>query len=278
MSANSISSSNISIPAIMLGSTSGIQGAVGATPPNAAGTQFKFLRGDGTWSTSISSINVQTFTTTGTTYTPSTNMVYCIVEMVGGGGAGGGGSATGAGSACSNGGGGAGSYAKALLTAAQIGASQAVTIGAGGIGATASVGGTGGTTSLGTLVSALGGAGGNTGGAISGTSFSAGGLSNGFTVSTGLDLGSVIGDTGGNGMSTGNTNFYSFGGNGASSKLGNGVRGQIIANGTGTANGTNAAANTGGGGGGSASANTAGGNQTGGNGGSGKIIITEFIA
>ena len=108
----------------------------------------------------FNSIVQQSFAASGT-YTPTAGMKYCIVELVGGGGGGGGVDATGSGLPAGGAGGGGGGYSRVVLTAAQIGGSQTVTIGAGasgGVGATG--GGTGGTTSLGTLCSATGGSGG----------------------------------------------------------------------------------------------------------------------
>lgn len=107
-------------------------------------------------------IKVQTFVTAGTTtYFPSRGLIEAIVETVGAGAGGGGatGSATGDFGA---GGGGSGSYARKYLTAAQIGQSQTVTIGAGGTGATAgtNTGSSGGDTSFGTLCIGKGGSGG----------------------------------------------------------------------------------------------------------------------
>lgn len=102
----------------------------------------------------------QIFTTTGT-YTPTSGMKYCIVEAQGGGGGGGGASASATGASAGEGGSGGG-YSKGVFTAAQIGASQAVTIGAAGAAGTAGNhnGGAGGTTSVGALIQATGGAGG----------------------------------------------------------------------------------------------------------------------
>src|ERR1044071_8503502 len=82
---------------------------------------------------SFTSIARQVFSTSGT-YTPTAGMLYADVEVVGGGAGGG---------ACDNsianfpnagGGGGAGGYARELFSAAAIGASQVITIGAGGAG------------------------------------------------------------------------------------------------------------------------------------------------
>jgi hypothetical protein len=108
--------------------------------------------------------NIQVFTSSGT-YTPTAGMANCYVEVVGGGGGSGGTAATAAGQGASAGGGGGGGYAAGFFSAATIGTSQVVTIGAGGLAATAgnNTGGTGGTTSLGALISATGGAGGQGG-------------------------------------------------------------------------------------------------------------------
>ena len=96
------------------------------------------------------SMNRQVFTYTGSTqtYTPTTGMVYCDVEVVGGG----------AGAGGSYNGGFGGGYAKKLISATTIGASQTITIGAGGT-SSLSVGGTGGTTYFGSLIYATGGIG-----------------------------------------------------------------------------------------------------------------------
>ena len=94
--------------------------------------------------------------------------------------------------------GGSGGYVKVLLTAAQVGVSQAVTIGSGGAAPTAGMasaaGNTGGTTSLGALANATGGNAGNGSSRISATlidsGFAPGSASGNGTVATGADLGS----------------------------------------------------------------------------------------
>lgn len=105
-------------------------------------------------------LNVQVFTASGT-YTPTAGMTKAIVEVQGAGGGSGGAPATSAGQFSGSSGASSGTYAKCLLTAAQIGASQAVTVGAAGTaGATGfSTGGTGGTSSLGSLIVCTGGPG-----------------------------------------------------------------------------------------------------------------------
>lgn len=135
-----------------------------------------FWRGDGTWVAPVRTFNsltgavttsvvVQKFTATGT-YTPTSGMLHAIIECVGGGGGGSG--MQGALNAAHTGsGGGAGGYSRKYVTAADIGASKAVTIGAAGTAGAAAdgTGGTGGQTSVGSLCVAnggLGGQGGNT--------------------------------------------------------------------------------------------------------------------
>ncbi|MEE5118068.1 phage tail protein [Pseudomonas alliivorans] len=104
-------------------------------------------------------LRLVTFTSSGT-YVPSPQMKLVRVRMVGAGGASGGTQATSSTQYALSSGGGAGSYSESLLTAAQIGASQVVTIGAAGaVGAPATAGGNGGATSLGSLVSTPGGSG-----------------------------------------------------------------------------------------------------------------------
>lgn len=155
-----------------------------------------------TWGSGLAQFQavVQSFTASGT-YTPTTGMKYCIVQLLGGGG-GGGGSANGAGGAISvsvGGGGGGSEYAIGYFSAAQIGASQIVTIGAAGTAGTAPSGngGAGGTSSLGSLITSVGGGGG------------AGG-SNGFATATaGGSAGT--GGTGGTFRSNGTPGFSGTG-------------------------------------------------------------------
>lgn len=97
------------------------------------------------------------------TYTPSTGMLYCIIECIGAGGGSGGVATTAGGQTACSGGGGGGEYVRSLVTAASIGVSQTVTIGTGGAaGAAGNNNGSAGTnTSVGVLVIAKGGSGGN---------------------------------------------------------------------------------------------------------------------
>lgn len=210
---------------------------------------------NGSASTSIRTVTKQVFTGSGT-YTPSSGMVYCIVEMIGGGGGGGGSTAS---SSSTGGGGGAGGYARETLAAGTVGSSQAVTIGGGGAGGanTGATGTSGGTTSLGALLQATGGS----GGAGTGTGVALGG-SAGVGSSADINARGGVGfpSTGSSGASgAGGISF--FGGNGAPV--------------TGNSSGGAAAANSGAGGSGaSGSAGATG--FVGGAGADGIMIITEF--
>lgn len=209
-----------------------------------------------------SMVAVQTFTASGT-YTPTAGMTQCLIEIVGGGGGGGGSLSTG------GGGGGAGEYARGLFTAATIGVSQAITIGAAGSGASnaTSNGTAGSTTSVGTLMTALGGSFGASNNHASATSVGGTGGSGGtggqLRISGqpggyGSDLdGSVLGGVSGGGGSS----FFGFGAVSISNPL---------------SSVTNGVAGTGFGSGGSGGAGS-GGSAAGGNGTSGYVIITEYL-
>lgn len=130
---------------------------------------------------------VQTvLTTAGTgTFTPTTGARYTVVEAVGAGGGSGG---SGAVNTTTSAGGGSGTYARRVLTAAQIGASIAYTVALGGsAGTSTTAGSAGGSTHFGSLVIAPGGAGSAVGaaaasaGAAGGALGSAGGVIAGFT-------------------------------------------------------------------------------------------------
>lgn len=212
-------------------------------------------------------MNIQVFTASGT-YTPTSNMVYCIVEAVGGG-AGGGGVDASAATGGGGGGGGSGAYGRSVIAAASIGASKAVTIGAGGAGGTAGAnnGTGGGTTSLGVLVSASGGSGGTGTAGNAATSSVAGGAGGG-SITAGVTIG---GSAGGYGWSTGTG--VALSGSGGGSLLGNITYGNIAA--SSSAAGTNAAAYGNGGSGAVYTNNTT--DRAGGNGSDGIVIVTEFI-
>lgn len=214
-------------------------------------------------------VNVQVFTSSGT-YVPSANMLYCIVELVGGGGAGGG-SASGTATGRSGGGGGSGAYSRKLLSSSSIGSSQTVTIGAGGTGVSSSSGNNGASSSFGSLINCAGGSGGQTGFFGPGGS---GGIASGGDVNVNGNAG-VTGtiDNGSGGVSAG-------GGAGGASYFGGSAPG-TVSGGSAPGTASNGIAATGYGSGGSGS--SGGGNPgsfgaaTGGNGASGICIITEFI-
>lgn len=104
------------------------------------------------------SINTIFFYASGV-YTPSPNMVYAQLNLIGGGGAGGG-AIFGEGAIATGAGGGGAGFVQYLATAAEIGASQVVTVGAGGIPVVGADGGRGGDTTVGTLAGGGGGGGG----------------------------------------------------------------------------------------------------------------------
>ena len=213
---------------------------------NGPGIPPSFLAPTG--GSGFSSVNIQTFTASGT-YTPSADMVYCIIEAVGGGGGGG---SFGAASAGGN------TTVGALITA-NGGAAGTSTNGQGGDGGTA----TGGTLNV------------KGGGGMGGVYYTSSPGSGGVGGSSFFGGGGVSG-----GSSAGNGNSYGSGGAGA-------VGGSNVAAGGGGAGGYSrlfATAATigasqsitiGSGGAGGAS----GGNfsTNGGSGADGAVVVTEFI-
>lgn len=100
---------------------------------------------------------VETFTVTGTaTYTKTSGLVYARVQVQAGGGAGGGANATAAGQWSFGDGGGGGEYAEGLFLASQIGSTETVTVGRGGLGSTGA-GTVGLNSSFGSLITCVGG-------------------------------------------------------------------------------------------------------------------------
>lgn len=213
-------------------------------------------------------INIQTFTSSGT-YTPTAGMVYCTIECWGGGGGGGGAAAQGASYTGSAGGGGAGGYSKKTVAAATIGASKAVTIGNYGSGGSAgnNAGNNGTATSVGTICVANGGTGGGGFGNV--TSPPTGGA--GGTAGTG-DI-AIAGQAGSGGVdcyNTGGSRILS--GSGGSTAVGSGGSMQASAG-----NLTGVAATGYGAGGGGAGVSASTGTVAGGNGAPGFVYITEYI-
>jgi hypothetical protein len=212
---------------------------------------------------------IVTFTANGT-YTPVANIVCAVIECVGGGGAGGAAASVQGNGMTGGGGGGAGGYSRKIASAASIGASQTVTIGAGGTGG-GGTGGNGTATSLGTLCIANGGSGG-----IYSQNVVAGGFNSigqggaGGTAGTG-DI-AAPGAPGTNGTCEDNDRVaMAWGGTGGSTMYGAGGVGVTTFNSA--LNGYAGSGYGAGGGGGSASST---GSSAGGNGTGGIVVVTEF--
>jgi hypothetical protein len=158
-------------------------------------------------------VKVRVFTST-QTYAPTPGLQFAMVECLGGGG-GGGGCGGAASQSVGSGGGASGSYSRSLLSAAQIGASQAITIGAAGSGGASGQnnGGTGGQTSFGALVTAPGG-----GGGVAGSG--AASPSNGIAGAAGVGDFAIRGNDGGSGMYVPSATATAYGGFGAPSRFG----------------------------------------------------------
>lgn len=223
----------------------------------------------------FSSVVIQVFTADGT-YTPTSGMKYCVVECLGGGAGGGGAQTTSAVQVAGAGGGGSGSYARSVLSAATIGASKAVDIGAAGAGGAAgnNNGTAGADTTLGTtLVVGKGGAGG-TGAAATGTNATnLGGV--GGVVGTGTLT--IPGTKGGDGVSVFQATAYNGrGGSGGGSIFTSGPPMNVRVAISGSANNGDSAALYGAGGSGAVNTISCA-DSAGGNGSTGIMIITEFV-
>ena len=239
------------------------------------------LSGNGitpSWSTlpPITKINRVSFLTSGMhTYTPSVGLVYADVELIGGGGGGGGcAAATGADATATAGAaspGGAAGYTKKRLTAAQIGASQVVTIAVGGPGGAAGAnnGSNGSTSSFGSLLLATGGRGGQGASTAINLAFLGGGVGGEGTLG---DI-NTIGEGGEGSMSLGGTSQINYTGNGGSVYFGGGAPGE--ANGSAVGN---PATSYGGGGGGALVVIGTPAAKAGGDGFVGACFITEYIS
>lgn len=246
------------------GGTINVVGTGGVNVAGAGNTLTITSSGTGS---GFSDINVQTFTSNGT-YTPTSGMAYCIVECVGGGGGGSGAQADGNNLFAKSGGGGAG-YCKKVFDAATIGASQSVTVGAGGAGGVGTdgygLGANGNDTTFGALLTAgkgfanattgtIGGAGGTASGGDININGSEGGLPVKYYID---EVGYIYPYWSG----AGGNSFY-------------GVGGGIV---TTTTNGNNGTGYGSGGGGAMNIMQSPGSEKNGGNGADGIVIVTEFI-
>ncbi len=229
-------------------------------------TDYQRASGEAAAGTPIREVSIQVFTSSGT-YTAPSDLLYAIVEVQApGGGSGGADAATTAG-ACTAGAG-AGGYSRELLTAASIGASQSVTIGAPGTAGSnaGGSGGDGGTTSFGALLSATGG----TGSVGSGSNTDQPGAEGG---DGGNGSGGTLNIAGGSGspcITIGTSKM--FGGSGGTAHLGGGARGHVQTN-TNDDSGTTGG-DYGGGAGGANDDDTTG--SAGAAGGPGVVIVWEF--
>ncbi len=230
-----------------------------------ANSKLPATNSSGTLAMRAFSINVQTFTSSGT-YTPTSGMLYCIIECVGNGGGGGGTATASAANLSIGGGGGGGGYSRKFSSATTVGASQTITVGTTGAGGTSgnNAGTNGGDVSVGTICVGKGGTGGT---GNSGSSSPAGGA--GGVAGTG-DY-SIPGQKGGNGTATTVTQIQGSTGLGGNSLMGFNGGPTTSTPATGIA-GQNYGA--GGGGGSSFNANGA---AAGGAGTTGLVVITEYV-
>jgi len=209
---------------------------------------------------------VRVFTGSGT-YTKPAGLVRAIVTVLGGGGGGGGALTTGTGEGSMGAGGAGGGASTRYLAASSIGATEAVTVGAGGAGGVGDADGAGGgSSSFGSLVVATGGGG---GGRVSNGPLAAvvtGG--NGGSASGTTDIG-YTGEGGGIGFRTAG-GVLVVGGAGGCSAYGGGARS--------SGSGENGLAGGNFGGGGSGASNPENSpSKTGGAGANGLVIVEEFF-
>lgn len=260
---------------------------IGSTTPNVGGTQVNvgnITSPNGTITVGYSSPNItlsstafrqvvqRTFSSSAT-YTPTSGMKFCEIKIVGGGAGSGGAATTGAGQIACGGGGGGGAYSVGVFSAAQIGASISVTIGAAGTpgGTEDAFGGAGGNTSVGSLITAGGGFGGGGGveAPISNASAGTGGSSGGPAP--------FFGGEGGTGSIGSFASGFIIPGNGGSSYFGGRSVSPIIGVGAGASPGVSPSAISRGCG---ASGSAVGENTTGIDGAAGSagyVLITEYI-
>ncbi|WP_265335279.1 hypothetical protein [Paraburkholderia franconis] len=212
------------------------------------------------------SVNGSAFATTGaTTFVPLSNTSTVIGEAQGGGAAGGGAGGAGASTVSMGAPGGSGSYGKSIWPVATIGASQTITVGAGGAGVSNGTGGNGGSSSIGSLLTAPGGVGG--GPQNNQTPPAANGNGSFSTAPTGANLISIRGTS--VQASLGLSTSAAIAGTGGGTPFGLGATGPGI-------NTTGIAAVNYGTAGSGVVVNQSGGNAAGGAGFSGVVVMTEY--
>jgi hypothetical protein len=243
--------------------------------------------------TSAKAVDYQVFDSSGTWTKPSGYGASARVFVQAFGGGGSGGKEANAGGRAGGGGGG---YSEKWVSLSTLGATETITIGAGGAAVSGtSNGNNGGTTSVGSVLSAYGGGGGSAGnggggggqftaGSNTGAAGSVGGGGGGASGSScppptaggGALFGGGGGGGSGNGVSgtAGGAALYGGGGGGGGSSSAGGAGGSSINGGAGGAGGTSnsgtAGSAPGGGGGGTRSGSTSGA------GAAGRVIITVF--
>lgn len=190
-------------------------------------------------------LSVRTMTSSGV-YVPTVGMKKVWVKVLGGGGGSAGIGATNSTQYSLAGGGASGSYAEAWLSASTIGASQVVTVGVGGAaGAIIANASGGGTSSMGSLVSAPGGGGSPWVGFIPGNGM---GLCTGGYPSESSTGGNIVNSAGAAGAPGISINGWTLAGHGGNSPLGSGgyatsAGGAIAVPGTGYGSGAGGIAN-----------------------------------
>lgn len=252
-------------------------GSTGAAPVAAApvaGSGITITPAAGTFTVSASptviSANIVVYAANAT-YTPPANLLYAIVECVGGGAAGGG-AATTTGISVGAGGSG-GSYTRSVFAYASLTPNVAITIGSGGTGVSGANGNAGGSTTFGALVTAPGGSGGGLATSTTGAT-GVNGASPG-SAPTGTVVFSSRGQSGETAFGIGTGTLWGQSGRGGQSLIGPSSGGAVFTNGTGTATGGNGV-DPGSGGGGSVVQNSTA--VVGGDGVAGYVVITELLS